>query len=93
MRQFFPVDDLARDERFVQTNMAERMKDARTTVDVDAATAKSRASSNRLTPDRHDASDGARSLMHGIMVGEIQALEGAGRTLASVHHDPVLPRR
>ncbi|RLE25969.1 MAG: hypothetical protein DRJ50_01890 [Actinobacteria bacterium] len=80
MRQFFPVEDLARDERFVQTNMAERMKDARTTVDIDAATAKSRASSNRLTPDRHDASDGARSLMHGIMVGEIQALEGAGRT-------------
>jgi uncharacterized ferritin-like protein (DUF455 family) len=80
MRQFFPVDDLARDERFVQTNMAERMKDARTTVDVDAVKAKSRASSNRLTPDRHDASDGARSLMHGIMVGEIQALEGAGRT-------------
>ena len=80
MRQFFPVEDLARDERFVQTNMAERMKDARTTVDIDAATAKSRASSNRLVPDRHDASDGARSLMHGIMVGEIQALEGAGRT-------------
>jgi len=80
MRQFFPVENLARDERFVQTNMAERMKDARTTVDVDAATAKSRASSNRLTPDRQDASDGARSLMHGIMVGEIQALEGAGRT-------------
>jgi uncharacterized ferritin-like protein (DUF455 family) len=80
MRQFFPVEDLARDERFVQTNMAERMRDARTTIDVDAVKAKSRASSNRLTPDRHDASDGARSLMHGIMVGEIQALEGAGRT-------------
>lgn len=80
MRQFFPVEDLARDERFVQTNMAERMRDARTTVDIDPATAKSRSSSNRLTPDRHDASDGARSLMHGIMVGEIQALEGAGRT-------------
>ena len=30
MRQFFPVEDLARDERFVQTNMAERMKDVRT---------------------------------------------------------------
>lgn len=86
MRQFFPVEDLARDERFVQTNMAERMKDARTTVDVNATTAKSRASSNRLTPDRHDASDGARSLMHGIMVGEIQALEGAGRT---AHDFPV----
>jgi uncharacterized ferritin-like protein (DUF455 family) len=80
MRQLFPVEDLARDERFVQTNMAERMRDARTTIDVDAVKAKSRASSNRLTPDRHDASDGARSLMHGIMVGEIQALEGAGRT-------------
>jgi hypothetical protein len=29
MRQFFPVEDLARDERFVQTNMAERMADPR----------------------------------------------------------------
>jgi uncharacterized ferritin-like protein (DUF455 family) len=33
-----------------------------------------------LSPNRKDASDGARSLMHGIFVGEIQALEGAGRT-------------
>ena len=79
MRQFFPVEDLARDERFVQTNMAERMKDARTINDV-TSSRKSRGKSMRLTPDRHDASDGARSLMHGIMVGEIQALEGAGRT-------------
>ncbi len=84
MRQFFPVEDLARDERFVQTNMAERMRDARSPqVPGSAATrstAKSRAASARLTPDRPDASDAARSLMHGIMVGEIQALEGAGRT-------------
>jgi len=36
--------------------------------------------SNRLTPSRKDASDAARALMHGIFVGEIQALEGAGRT-------------
>jgi len=79
MRQFFPVEDLARDDRFVQTNMAERMADTRTAVDL-KKTAKSRGASNRLTPDRHDASDAARSLMHGIMVGEIQALEGAGRT-------------
>ena len=34
----------------------------------------------RLTPDRPDAPDAARALMHGIFVGEIQALEGAGRT-------------
>jgi uncharacterized ferritin-like protein (DUF455 family) len=85
MRQFFPVEDLARDERFVQTNMAERMKDARTALDMTdrqrtGSSAKSRGASKRLTPDRHDASDAARSLMHGIMVGEIQALEGAGRT-------------
>ena len=80
MRQFFPVEDLARDERFVQTNMAERMKDGRTAIDVKVSSAKSRGATKRLTPDRHDASDAARGLMHGIMVGEIQALEGAGRT-------------
>ena len=34
----------------------------------------------RLTPDRPDSADAARALMHGIFVGEIQALEGAGRT-------------
>lgn len=80
MRQFFPVQDLARDERFVQTNMAERMADARTALDTEKKSSKSRGSSNRITPERHDASDAARGLMHGIMVGEIQALEGAGRT-------------
>jgi len=86
MRQFFPVEDLARDERFVQTNMAERMQDARQPRLRDApasgtrSSAKSRAATARLTPDRPDASDAARSLMHGIMTGEIQALEGAGRT-------------
>ena len=80
MRQFFPVEDLARDDRFVQTNMAKRLADTRSAVDVKQSKSKSRSSSNRLTPERHDASDAARSLMHGIMVGEIQALEGAGRT-------------
>ncbi len=83
MRQFFPVEDLARDERFVQTNMAERMADTRVPgggSQTSSKKASSRSSTNRLTPDRHDASDRARGLMHGIMVGEIQALEGAGRT-------------
>lgn len=80
MRQFFPVEDLARDERFIQTNMAARLADGRSAVEVKKSKSKSRSASNRLTPDRHDASDAARSLMHGIMVGEIQALEGAGRT-------------
>ncbi|NND76491.1 MAG: DUF455 family protein, partial [Ilumatobacter sp.] len=80
MRQFFPVEDLARDERFVQTNMAERLADARVPGGGSERKSSSRSSTNRLTPDRHDASDRARGLMHGIMVGEIQALEGAGRT-------------
>ena len=86
MRQFFPVEDLARDERFVQTDMATRLADTRSALPVRTSAAKSRGASNRLTPERHDASDAARSLMHGIMVGEIQALEGAGRT---AHDFPV----
>ncbi len=80
MRQFFPVEDLARDDRFVQTNMATRLADTRSAIEVKQSKSKSRSASNRLVPERHDASDAARSLMHGIMVGEIQALEGAGRT-------------
>ncbi len=80
MRQFFPVEDLARDERFVQTNMAERMADTRTARPERLPKSKSRAASAKLTPERREASDAARGLMHGIMTGEIQALEGAGRT-------------
>jgi uncharacterized ferritin-like protein (DUF455 family) len=33
-----------------------------------------------MTPTERNAPEGARSLMHGIFMGEIQALEGAGRT-------------
>jgi uncharacterized ferritin-like protein (DUF455 family) len=78
MRKFFPVEDLARDERFNKITMRDRMGDPRSVVNANSD--QSRRSSNRLTPGRPDASDGARSLMHGIFVGEIQALEGAGRT-------------
>jgi uncharacterized ferritin-like protein (DUF455 family) len=76
MRQFFPVEELARDERFHTITNRERMSDPRT---VFQSTQQSR-NSNRLTPSRRDATDAARALMHGIFVGEIQALEGAGRT-------------
>jgi uncharacterized ferritin-like protein (DUF455 family) len=78
MRKFFPVEDLARDERFEKVSMVGRVADARTVRNPSAD--QSRRSSNRLSPNRPNASDGARSLMHGIFVGEIQALEGAGRT-------------
>jgi uncharacterized ferritin-like protein (DUF455 family) len=78
MRKFFPVQDLARDERFNQATNEERMADPRGTNNASAI--RKARSTNRLTPLRPDATDAARSLMHGIMVGEIQALEGAGRT-------------
>jgi uncharacterized ferritin-like protein (DUF455 family) len=78
MRKFLPVEDLARDERFEKVTMVGQMADGR--APRNASSDQNRRSSNRLSPNRKDASDGARSLMHGIFVGEIQALEGAGRT-------------
>jgi len=78
MRQFFPVDELARDDRFNKTTMRDRMADPRSAM-IDKP-GRPRPASNRLVPSRPDASDAARALMHGIFVGEIQALEGAGRT-------------
>ena len=80
MRKFFPVKDLARDERFSKVTMRDRMADPRTALNVEPDAHGRHTSNLRLTPDRRDASDGARGLMHGIFVGEIQALEGAGRT-------------
>jgi uncharacterized ferritin-like protein (DUF455 family) len=79
MRQFFPVEELARDDRFNKITMRDRMDDARAGRGNPNAD-QSRRSNSRLTPERRDASDAARALMHGIFVGEIQALEGAGRT-------------
>ena len=75
MRKSFPVDDLARDGRFQRVQMAERFNDPR-----QAGGSSSVRGVTKLTPARPDASDAARGLMHGIFVGEIQALEGAGRT-------------
>ena len=78
MRRFFPVEELARDDRFNKTTMRDRMADPRTAM-IDKPD-RPRPASNRLVPSRPDASDAARALMHGIFVGEIQALEGAGCT-------------
>jgi uncharacterized ferritin-like protein (DUF455 family) len=75
MRTFFPVEELARDERFNKVTMRERMADPRSTLGQQSG-----QRTNRLVPSRPDASGAARALMHGIFVGEIQALEGAGRT-------------
>ena len=74
MRRILPVDDLARDCRFVQTNIEDQVFDPR-----NAAMQESRRKTG-FRVDNAEAPDAARSLMHGIFVGEIQALEGAGRT-------------
>jgi uncharacterized ferritin-like protein (DUF455 family) len=74
MRKTLPVEDLARDERFVRVPLTDRINDPRS---IKNTAMRSQA---KLTPKRPDASDAARALMHGIFVGEIQALEGAGRT-------------
>jgi hypothetical protein len=71
MRKSFPVEDLARDDRFVRVPMIERFNDPRTARQEEGP--KGKRGPGRLTPDRPDAPDAARALMHGIFVGEIQA--------------------
>jgi uncharacterized ferritin-like protein (DUF455 family) len=79
MRKIFPAELLARDGRFIRVSNEERFNDPRGQLGLGARD-KSGRNPQRLTPDRADAPDAARALMHGIFVGEIQALEGAGRT-------------
>jgi uncharacterized ferritin-like protein (DUF455 family) len=78
MKRMLPVEELARDERFVQVPIMVRAMDPRTVAN--RAEHKGRPGPPKLTPDIEDAPDAARNLMHGIFMGEIQALEGAGRT-------------
>lgn len=75
MKRSLPVEELARDERFVRVELFTRANDPRMVPD-------DRRGGPRvkITPDREDAPDAARVLMHGIFMGELQALEGAGRT-------------
>jgi uncharacterized ferritin-like protein (DUF455 family) len=67
--------ELARDGRFARMDSFARFNDPRS-----ARSGTGARVGRRLTPDRPEAPDAARALMHGIFVGEIQALEGAGRT-------------
>ena len=69
-----PVEELARDERFVRRNIEEAVFDPRNLA------LRQEKRPNGFTPKAYEAPDNARTLMHGIFVGEIQALEGAGRT-------------
>jgi uncharacterized ferritin-like protein (DUF455 family) len=73
MKKMLSVDDLARDSRFERTRIEDTIFDPR-------QLASSSRSGNQFRPDDPDSPDAARGLMHAIFVGEIQALEGAGRT-------------
>jgi uncharacterized ferritin-like protein (DUF455 family) len=75
MQRNISVDQLARDERFTRMRIEDLVFDPRNT-SILAESAKR----GSFQPGNIEAPDAARSLMHGIFVGEIQALEGAGRT-------------
>jgi len=72
MKRMLPADELARDERFQRISIEDAIFDPRN--------AHPNAQRNGLAKDYDQVSENARGLMHGIFVGEIQALEGAGRT-------------
>ena len=71
MRTQIPPEALARDERFNRITTADRFADQRPNGAGD---------DRRMDPASAECADRARRQMHGIFVGEIQALEGAGRT-------------
>jgi uncharacterized ferritin-like protein (DUF455 family) len=75
MKRILPVDELARDERFERIRIEDVVFDPR-----NASAREQRARQGGFRIDNEEAPDAARGLMHGIFVGEIQALEGAGRT-------------
>ena len=74
MKRILPVEGLARDSRFQRINIEEVVFDPRNAVRDD------RSQRNAFKATDPDAPDASRQLMHSIFVGEIQALEGAGRT-------------
>ena len=78
MKKMLPVEELARDERFNRVDLFSQAMDPRTVQNREEG--KGRRGPQKLTPDRDDAPEAARGLMHGIFMGEVQALEGAGRT-------------
>src|SRR3954467_9142124 len=74
MKRILPVEELARDKRFQRINIEEVVFDPRNAVRDD------KSMRNNFKATDPEAPDASRQLMHSIFVGEIQALEGAGRT-------------
>ncbi|MDQ3106609.1 MAG: DUF455 family protein [Actinomycetota bacterium] len=86
MKKQMTADELARDGRFKRVNMLDQMTDPRNAPRPATEGSETKPAGNRnrmmgaMKIDHPDTPDRARGLMHGIFVGEIQALEGAGRT-------------
>jgi uncharacterized ferritin-like protein (DUF455 family) len=72
VKKILPVEELARDDRFEKVKIEDVIFDPRN------ATRDGRRQG--FSPEFEEAPDAVRGLMHGIFVGEIQALEVAGRT-------------
>ncbi|HUQ40140.1 MAG TPA: DUF455 family protein [Acidimicrobiales bacterium] len=79
VKKILPAEELARDDRFFTVGLGEQLNDPRARNDVQAPRG-GYERARRMTPSDRSAPERSRSLMHGIFVGEIQALEGAGRT-------------
>ncbi len=75
MKRHMPVTELARDERFERMRIEDVVFDPRNAFSLEA-----NKRGGGFKAENYDAPQAARALMHGIFVGEIQALEGAGRT-------------
>jgi uncharacterized ferritin-like protein (DUF455 family) len=77
MKKMLPVEELARDNRFFRSRFEDSFTDPRVGAQRVSGTFEK---PEKFSPEMRQAAEGARSLMHGIFMGEIQALEGAGRT-------------
>jgi uncharacterized ferritin-like protein (DUF455 family) len=75
VKKHLAAEELARDPRFVRSDLFEQFNDPRI-----GNQGGGRRGPQKLVPALPDAPERARGLMHGIFVGELQALEGAGRT-------------
>ena len=78
MQKHLSPNKLARDERFNRQTSEQRFMDPRDITEV-----------GKIDPNAEDVGERARRRMHGIFVGEIQALEGAGRTAFDFGTDEV----
>jgi uncharacterized ferritin-like protein (DUF455 family) len=82
MKKFLNENELARDSRFRRNKIEDSIFDPR-----NVALGTRNLGPAQMAADRPAATERSRSLMHGIFVGEIQALEGAGRTCFDFDED------